>query len=125
MATPLECSSEFGYNHRCREGRAITSWLIRESGGIGRRTRLRIWRGNPWGFESPLSHQKLTRPVPVDPQQLQLRRELPDDAEAIGAAKVGGAIKVALGIEDYVTDRKGTIIAAGEVVKVGEVPAAV
>jgi hypothetical protein len=31
----------------------------RESGGIGRRTRLRIWRGNPWGFESPLSHQSL------------------------------------------------------------------
>jgi hypothetical protein len=30
---------------------------ICESGGIGRRTRLRIWRGNPWGFESPLSHQ--------------------------------------------------------------------
>ena len=29
----------------------------RESGEIGRRTRLRIWRGNPWGFESPLSHQ--------------------------------------------------------------------
>src|SRR5271169_807716 len=28
-----------------------------ESGGIGRRTRLRIWRGNPWGFDSPLSHQ--------------------------------------------------------------------
>ena len=27
-----------------------------ESGGIGRRTRLRIWRGNPWGFKSPLSH---------------------------------------------------------------------
>ena len=24
-----------------------------ESGEIGRRTRLRIWRGNPWGFESP------------------------------------------------------------------------
>src|SRR5574337_1153624 len=33
----------------------------RESGGIGRRTRLRIWRGNPWGFESPLSHQALAR----------------------------------------------------------------
>ena len=32
-----------------------------ESGGIGRRTRLRIWRGNPWGFESPLSHQSLIR----------------------------------------------------------------
>src|SRR6266481_4471397 len=27
-----------------------------ESGGTGRRTRLRIWRGNPWGFDSPLSH---------------------------------------------------------------------
>ena len=41
----------------------------RESGGIGRRTRLRIWRGNPWGFESPLSHQclrwrSLAVPVP-------------------------------------------------------------
>ena len=31
--------------------------IPRESGEIGRRTRLRIWRGNPWGFESPLSHQ--------------------------------------------------------------------
>src|SRR5512142_1805966 len=28
----------------------------RESGGTGRRTSLRSWRGNPWGFESPLSH---------------------------------------------------------------------
>src|SRR5581483_4834620 len=27
------------------------------SGGIGRRTRLRIWRRKAWGFESPLSHQ--------------------------------------------------------------------
>jgi hypothetical protein len=31
-----------------------------ESGGIGRRTRLRIWRVKPWGFESPLSHQELS-----------------------------------------------------------------
>jgi hypothetical protein len=31
-----------------------------ESGGIGRRTRLRIWRVKPWGFESPLSHQQLS-----------------------------------------------------------------
>src|SRR5271169_3914318 len=31
-----------------------------ESGGIGRRTRLRIWRVKPWGFESPLSHQLQT-----------------------------------------------------------------
>ena len=47
--------------------RALAIWLgkliiIRalqtcESGGIGRRTRLRIWRVKPWGFESPLSHQ--------------------------------------------------------------------
>lgn len=28
----------------------------RESGGIGRRTSLRSWRRDPWGFESPLSH---------------------------------------------------------------------
>jgi integrase len=33
--------------------------IICESGEIGRRTRLRIWRGNPWGFESPLSHQSI------------------------------------------------------------------
>ena len=32
-----------------------------ESGEIGRRTRLRIWRGNPWGFESPLSHHLSSR----------------------------------------------------------------
>jgi len=30
-----------------------------ESGEIGRRTRFRSWRGNPWGFESPLSHHNL------------------------------------------------------------------
>ena len=29
----------------------------RESGGTGRRTRLRIWRRKAWGFESPLSHR--------------------------------------------------------------------
>src|SRR6185503_21361642 len=28
-----------------------------ESGGIGRRARLRIWYRKVWGFESPLSHQ--------------------------------------------------------------------
>ena len=27
-----------------------------ESGGIGRRARLRIWYRKVWGFESPLSH---------------------------------------------------------------------
>lgn len=29
-----------------------------ESGGIGRRTRFRIWRRKAWGFEPPLSHHK-------------------------------------------------------------------
>jgi hypothetical protein len=32
----------------------------RESGGIGRRARLRIWSRKGWGFESPLSHQQLS-----------------------------------------------------------------
>lgn len=27
------------------------------SGGIGRRTRLKIARGDPWGFDSPLRHK--------------------------------------------------------------------
>jgi hypothetical protein len=37
-----------------------TSNLTCESGGIGRRTRLRIWRRKAWGFESPLSHQLIS-----------------------------------------------------------------
>ena len=32
-----------------------------ESGGIGRRAGFRIQWGNPWGFESPLSHLLLTK----------------------------------------------------------------
>jgi hypothetical protein len=32
----------------------------RESGGIGRRARLRIWCRKAWGFESPLSHSPTT-----------------------------------------------------------------
>ena len=32
------------------------SRCLRESGGIGRRARLRIWCRKAWGFESPLSH---------------------------------------------------------------------
>ncbi len=32
-----------------------------ESGGIGRRARLRIWSRKGWGFESPLSHQQLSK----------------------------------------------------------------
>ena len=34
--------------------------LVRESGGIGRRTSLRSWRGSPWGFESPFRTTELT-----------------------------------------------------------------
>ena len=34
---------------------------LRESGGIGRRARLRIWSRKGWGFESPLSHQRSGR----------------------------------------------------------------
>ena len=37
------------YNRRC----------CCESGGIGRRARLRIWSRKGWGFESPLSHHKV------------------------------------------------------------------
>src|SRR5579863_2159197 len=40
-----------------------------ESGGIGRRTRLRIWRVKPWGFESPLSHQNISAPT-LDKQRV-------------------------------------------------------
>jgi hypothetical protein len=45
----------------CNRSRQTIPWNLCESGGIGRRTRLRIWRGNPWGFESPLSHQRSQR----------------------------------------------------------------
>ena len=40
-------------------GRAIYSGSVdkRESGGTGRRAGFRCQWGNPWGFESPLSHQ--------------------------------------------------------------------
>jgi len=40
-----------------RKCRKVVENKACESGGIGRRTRLRIWRVKPWGFESPLSHQ--------------------------------------------------------------------
>ncbi len=37
---------------------AIITFVVSESGGIGRRARLRgVW-GNPYGFKSRLSHQK-------------------------------------------------------------------
>src|SRR5437762_7110099 len=36
--------------------RNVESASLGESGGIGRRARLRIWYRKMWGFESPLSH---------------------------------------------------------------------
>ncbi len=68
---PLESGSQSssgrsaGYFRRQTDTKADTRKTLRvksfriicESGEIGRRTRLRIWRGNPWGFKSPLSHQ--------------------------------------------------------------------
>src|SRR6185436_13732019 len=39
--------------------RYVTLLGRRESGGIGRRARLRIWYREVWGFESPLSHPVL------------------------------------------------------------------
>src|ERR1035437_10830035 len=47
-----------------------------ESGGIGRRTRLRIWRSNPWGVESPLSHQHPSA-RPPGPQHVPPPRPTP------------------------------------------------
>ena len=56
---PWRCRGGHVYNTSnrgtCFQGRFQSG--TRESGGIGRRTRLRIWRVKPWGFESPLSHQ--------------------------------------------------------------------
>ena len=40
-----------------RRAGAVIKTGLRESGGIGRRTRFRLWRCTPWGFKSPLSHQ--------------------------------------------------------------------
>ncbi len=39
------------------EGATIMVGSHRESGGIGRRAGFRCQWGNPWEFESPLSHQ--------------------------------------------------------------------
>jgi hypothetical protein len=51
------------------------------------------------------------------------RSDLPDDAFAIGA-KIGCAIEVAAAVQHHVADGKTTIVAVGEIVQVGEIPAA-
>ncbi len=54
---PDSCPNICVYNKTCHRVRLADPVLLCESGGIGRRTRLRIWRRKAWGFESPLSHQ--------------------------------------------------------------------
>ena len=44
------------------------SRCLRESGGIGRRARLRIWCRKAWGFESPLSHSPVAAFCDRDPR---------------------------------------------------------
>ena len=57
--TPTDRRKETGYDGECK---SLTKERMskRESGGIGRRARLRIWSRKGWGFESPLSHQKFS-----------------------------------------------------------------
>jgi|SRR5580700_7040694 hypothetical protein len=59
------------YNHPIK-GRAAKC----ESGGIGRRTRLRIWRVKPWGFESPLSHHVFQNPRSSDRSGFHINESL-------------------------------------------------
>ena len=56
MGTPVHNGKETGQS--C-EYKLLSKMEMskRESGGIGRRARLRIWSRKGWGFESPLSHQ--------------------------------------------------------------------
>ena len=77
-----------------------------ESGGIGRRTRLRIWRVKPWGFESPLSHQTLA--VILIPRHVHLSRV------ALGAicGLVFGTIVVGIMRPMTLPDKKAAITAA-------------
>ncbi len=58
-----------------------------ESGEIGRRTRLRIWRGNPWGFESPLSHQQPIISSPYFPPRWHIFGLLNDDKPCLACRR--------------------------------------
>ena len=51
------CGIIFGIAKRPDRVLLIYNGAERESGGIGRRARLRIWSRKGWGFETPLSHQ--------------------------------------------------------------------
>ena len=50
-------SNLYGTTYGSASGEYGSVFKLSPSGGGWR---LRIWRGNPWGFESPLSHQQLT-----------------------------------------------------------------
>jgi hypothetical protein len=49
---------------------ALALRCIRESGGTGRRAGFRILWGNPWEFESPLSHIRVVALPPGSPETL-------------------------------------------------------
>src|SRR5208337_5474702 len=49
---------EIRSGHKSGHSAESKPWSLCESGENGRRTGLRIQRGNPWGFKSPLSHQE-------------------------------------------------------------------
>ena len=59
----LACAADFGLNTQGSACGAISSgsWIVGESGGIGRHARFRIWCRKVWGFESPLSHQHFSK----------------------------------------------------------------
>src|SRR6267142_2825776 len=80
---PDSCPNICVYNKTCHRVRLADPVLLCESGGIGRRTRLRIWRRKAWGFESPLSHQ------------LSSSKTKPENAEEAEAAEVFGGLAAA------------------------------
>ena len=53
-----------------------------------------------------------------------LRRNLPDDAETVGATFLGGAIEIAARVHRQIAAGQCPIVAFGEVVKVGIGPTA-
>ena len=54
-----------------------------ESGEIGRRTRLRIWRRNPWGFKSPLSHHLFNQTQRSPGKRFMSQPNQPSDPPAL------------------------------------------
>src|SRR5262245_62136090 len=59
--TPLDLHTVGPSHRRSLEPLTVIGWKQRESGGTGRRARLRIWYRKVSGFKSRLSHHS-TRP---------------------------------------------------------------